>query len=59
MTCIRKVAILLGYGESQILEVFKYLKTCSLQDYIGYCFNRRPKTSGRNSQKSTNERKDG
>ena len=35
VTCIRQEAILLGYGEQPILEVFK---THSLQDYIGYCF---------------------
>ena len=33
ITCIRQVAALLGYGEPQILELFK---THSLQNYIGY-----------------------
>ena len=33
VTCIRQVATLLGYGEPQILEVFK---THFQQDYIGY-----------------------
>ena len=32
---IRQVATLLGYGEPQILEVFK---THCQQSYIGYCF---------------------
>ena len=35
VTHIRQVAALLGYGEPQILEV---LKTCSPQNYIGFCF---------------------
>ena len=33
ITHIRQVAALLGYGEPQILEVFK---AHSLQNYIGY-----------------------
>ena len=35
VTHIRQVAALLGYGEPQILEVFKNTLP---QNYIGYCF---------------------
>ena len=35
VTCIQQVVALLGYGEPQILEVFK---THSPLNYIGYCF---------------------
>ena len=35
VTCIRKVAALIGYGEPQILEVFENTLP---QNYIGYCF---------------------
>ena len=35
VTQIRQVSTLLGYGESQILEVFKIHFP---QNYIGYCF---------------------
>ena len=35
VTCVRQVATLLGYGEPQVLEVFK---NTFLQDYIGYYF---------------------
>ena len=35
VTRIKQVAVLLGYGEPQILEVFKIPY---LTNYIGYCF---------------------
>ena len=37
ITCIRQAATLLGYGEPQVLEVFKKKTHCH-QDYIGSCF---------------------
>ena len=43
---IRQVATLLGYGEPQILKVFK---AHFLQIYIGYYFLKKTKASGRNS----------
>ena len=52
---IRQVATLLGYGEPQILEVFK--NTLPTKLYWILFSNRRPKTSGRNSKKNTDQRK--
>ena len=45
-TCIRQVATLLGYGEPQMLEVFK--KNTSYKIILGTMFYRRFKTSSRN-----------
>ena len=56
VTCFKQVAILLGYGKPEILEVLK--KDTPYQIILGIVSNRRLKTSGRNSKKNTNERKD-
>ena len=52
ITQIRQVATLLGYGEPQILKVFK--KTLSTKLYWISISHRRPKTSSRNSKKNIN-----
>ena len=49
VTCIRQVTTLLDCGK---LQIWKYLKTHFLQNYIGSSISYRwSKTSGRNSQK--------
>ena len=54
--CIRQVATLLGYGESQILEVFK--KHTTYKIVLGIISHRKPKRSSRNSKKNINKGKD-
>ena len=53
VTQIRQVATLLGYGEPQVLEVFKNM----LPIILDTVSNRRLETSSRNSKKNTNQRK--
>ena len=52
---IRQVAALLGYGEPQILEVFKNTFPTKLY-WILFPY-RRPKAGGRNSKKNTDQGK--
>ena len=47
--------MLLGYGEPQILEVFK--KHTSNKIILDIVSNRGPETSSRNSKKNINQRK--
>ena len=46
---IRQVATFLGYGEPQVLEVFK--KHTSNKIVLDTIFNRRPKTSSRKAKR--------
>ena len=55
VTGIRQVAMLLGYGEPQVLEVFK--NTLSTKIILDIISNRRPETSSGNSKKNNNQRK--
>ena len=55
VTQIRQVATFLGYGELQILEVFKNtLPTKIILDTVSH---RRPKTGSRDSKKNIDQRK--
>ena len=51
--CIRQVATLLGYGEPQILEVFK-----NTLPILGVIPHRRSDTSSRNNKRNIDQRKD-
>ena len=55
VTQIRQVETLLGYGEPQILEVFK--NTLPTKIILHPISNRRLKTSSRNSKKNIDQRK--
>ena len=54
--CIRHVAVLLGYEEPQILEVFKNTLSTKLYWIIFSIENLQ--TSGRDSKENTNKKKD-
>ena len=56
VTGVRQVATLLGYGEPEILEVFR--NTLPTKSILGTISHRWFKASGRNSKKNTNKRRD-
>ena len=56
VTHLRQVATLLNYGEPQTLRNIQ--KHTSYKIILGIIFHRGPKTSGRDSEKNINKRKD-
>ena len=54
--CIRQVAALFGYGEPQVLEVFK--KNPSIKTVLVSLSNRRCKANSKNSKKNTYRKED-
>ena len=56
VNCIRQIVTLLGYQEPQILDVFQ--NTLPYEIILGSLSHSGLKTSGRNSKKNTDQRKD-